>query len=54
MILRALLTGLFCSVFALVMMQAAPALSVLQLMALSALSGFLGSLFATFVLRKVK
>ena len=50
-LLRAILTGCFCSVFALAIDSALAMVSAYGVMVLAALSGFLGSLFAHFVLR---
>ncbi|MEO0664225.1 MAG: hypothetical protein AAFR53_03105 [Pseudomonadota bacterium] len=44
-LLAALATGLFCSIFALVVDAITDALAIWQLMGLAALSGFCGSLF---------
>ncbi len=50
--LQATLTGAFCIVFALVVDVVTDALSLAPVVGLSFLSGFLGSLFATFVVRR--
>ena len=49
--LRAATTGVFCAVFAVVVKFAAPMLGLVDVVLVSATSGFLGSLFATFVLK---
>lgn len=51
-LLRAGLTGAFCLVFALVIDRVTDLLSLVPVILLSFASGFLGSLFASFVLRK--
>ena len=50
----ALLTGFFCAIFAVVVDVILDQLTMGQVMMISALSGFLGSLFAHFVLRRGK
>ena len=50
-LVAALLTGGFCAVFAAVMHRIAPQFMLGAVIAASALSGFLGSLFASTVLR---
>lgn len=47
----AVLTATFCAIFATVMHQIAPMVSLVPVIALSAVSGFLGSLFASLVLK---
>ncbi len=49
---QAVLTGAFCIVFALVVDVVTDALSLLPVIGLSFVSGFLGSLFASTVLRR--
>lgn len=51
---RALMTGVFCAGFAVVVRFATPMLGLLHVMMISLLSGFLGSLFASFVLGRRK
>ncbi len=51
-LLAAMLTGVFCSVFTVVVDQVIDALSSQVAIGLSFVSGFLGSLFAQMVLRR--
>lgn len=51
-LLRASLTGAFCLVFALVIERVSDLLSLVPVILLSFTSGFLGSLFASFMLRR--
>lgn len=44
------MTGVFCAGFAIVVRFAAPMLGLLHVIMISLLSGFFGSLFASFVL----
>ena len=51
-LMAALTTGGFCAVFAVGVSQITQMLAIWQVAGVSALSGFLGSLFASFVLRR--
>ena len=51
-LIPALATGLFCSIFAGVLDLATEMLTMVQVMIWAAVSGFLGSLFAKFVLKR--
>ncbi|MEJ5217166.1 hypothetical protein WG622_02860 [Cognatishimia sp. D5M38] len=51
-LLPACTTGAFCAVFALVVSSIAPMLGATQVLAVSFVSGFFGSLVAHFVIRK--
>ena len=51
---RAVLTGAFCSVFAIAVDALMDQLSMVQVMLAAAISGFLGSLFAHFVLSRAR
>ena len=51
-ILPAVLTGSFCAVFAVVITMLGSIVSVVPGLLIAFVSGFLGSLFATFVLKK--
>ena len=50
-LIRAVLTGAFCSVFAVVVDMLLDHLTIIQLMITATISGFCGSLFAHLVLR---
>jgi uncharacterized membrane protein len=54
MVLRACLTGGFCAVLAFGVSRVAPELTLAQLLAMSFVSGFLGSIFASLVLKQRK
>ncbi len=51
-LMAALTTGGFCAVFAVLISQITQMLGLWQVAGMSALSGFLGSLFASLVLRR--
>lgn len=53
-LIAACLTGFFCAIFAVFVDAILDQLNMYQVMLISALSGFLGSLFAHFVLRRGK